>query len=80
MSSLPSQSGVTELQLKRVVPSITLMDEGQTNNANGAPSNHPTQFWCLLAMVAPAVHITQLHFLIGSFSKIEFSHWLRQCR
>ena len=36
------------------------------------------KFWGLLAMVAPTAYITQF-FLIGSFSKIEFFHWLRQC-
>ena len=30
-------------------------------------------------MVAATVHIPQQNFLIASFSKIKFFHWLRQC-
>ena len=54
-----------------------LTDEGQANNSNVTPRSHPIKFWGLLAMVAPTAHITQQNFLIGSFIKIEFFHWLR---
>ena len=49
---------VTEFQLKRVFLSLTLMDEGQTNNPNVTPISYPMKFWGLLAMVAPIAHIS----------------------
>ena len=66
-----------EFQLKRVVSIPNPIGQRQTNNPNVTPSGHPTKFWGLLAMVAPTAHITQQFFLIGSFPKIEFFHWLR---
>ena len=78
MSSMPRQRGVTEFQPKRVLLSLTLMDQGQTNNHNVIPSSYPMKFWGLLAMVAPLAHVTQQKFLIGSYSKFEIFHW-SQC-
>ena len=70
-------SRVTEFLLKRLFLSLTLMDKGQTNNPNVTPSNCPTKFWGLLAMVAPIAHMTHQNSLIGSSSKINLFHWLR---
>ena len=56
---------MTEFQQKELFQSLTLIDEGQTNNPSMNPISHPTKFWGLLAMVAPRAHITQQNSLIG---------------
>ena len=58
MSSMTRQRGVTEFQPKELFLSLTLMDEGQTNNPYITPSSHAMIFWGLLAMVAPTALIT----------------------
>ena len=69
---------LTEFQLK-IVLSIPNPNGQRTNTQpNVSPSGNPMKFWCFLAMDVPTAHITQQNSLIGSFSKMEFFHWL-QC-
>ena len=79
MSSLPRQRGVTEFQPERGGFSLTLTDQGQTNNRKCNPSGYPTKFWGLVGRVSTIAHTTEHTFLIGSFAKLKVFHWLKHC-
>ena len=79
MSSLPRQRGMTEFQPKRSVLSLTLTDQGQTNNLNITPSSYATKFWGLLGRVATIAHTTEQTFLIGSCPNLKIFYWSRYC-
>ena len=66
-----------KFQSKRRSLSLTLMDQGQTNNPNLTHSSYQMKFWHLFGMVAPIAHITQKSFLIGPFAKSDTFHWSR---